>query len=137
MTRQKRNSSALTTAQKRLAGMRSFSEELDFGANLNLVIYQAKIDTVQAKIADYNNLLGTLDKLSREIKESEIDLKDYSGKMLASVGARYGKTSWEYGQSGGKNSPKKPNSETSTPADSIVQPISERPASKPAMLGLN
>jgi hypothetical protein len=107
MTRLKRNSTALATAQERAAGMRSIQEQLDFGGDLNLPTYDAKIAAIQAKLTDYNNLLGTLDKLNLELNQAEADLKAYSGKMLACVGARYGKTSWEYGEAGGTNSPKR------------------------------
>lgn len=145
MTRQKRNSSALTIAQERAAGMQLIDENLDFGGDLNVSTYQAKIEATQAKLAEYNNLLGTLDKLGIELTQAESDLKDYSGKMLACVGARYGKTSWEYGEAGGTNSPKRTKTEspadTMLPADASVTalPIAELPKrnSRAAVPSLN
>ena len=123
MTRQKRNPTALTEAQKRASGMQSVDANLDFGAGLSLSLYQAKIEAFQTKLTYYNTMLGTIDKLDQELDKIEIELKDYSGKMLAAVGARYGKRSWEYGEAGGSNNSKNGKGETTGSEEPTVESL--------------
>jgi hypothetical protein len=117
MTRLKRGSSVLAEAQKRVAGMHSISETLDFGDGLNLSTYDAKIASLDSQVSTYNNLLGALDKITGEIALAEQELKTLSGKMLMGVAVRYGKTSWEYGEAGGTNSLQRRKVESKTTPD--------------------
>jgi hypothetical protein len=49
----------------------------------------------------YNSALSSLDKLYREMLETEDELGDMIEHMLMAVGTRYGKSSVEYGMAGG------------------------------------
>ncbi|MBD2214493.1 hypothetical protein H6G27_32250 [Nostoc linckia FACHB-104] len=102
MTRLKRSSKALEKAARRMSGMRSISETLDFGEGLSLAEYGRRIQTLQMKLSDYNKMLSSLDEAMGEIALLEEDLSNYSEKMLVTVGTRYGKKSFQYMQAGGK-----------------------------------
>ena len=45
--------------------------------------------------------LSSLDDLSRQIKDTEYQMRDLSEQMLLGVAAKYGKNSGEYGKVGG------------------------------------
>lgn len=125
MTRPKRGSAVVSEAQKRAAGMHAISETLDFGDGLNLSIYDAKIASLDSQVSAYNNLLGALDKLTGEITLAEQELKTYSGKMLMCVAARYGKTSWEYGEAGGSNNSQRRKTEGKTTPDETAPSLAK------------
>jgi hypothetical protein len=113
MARLKRSSSGLEQAIRRLAGMRSISETLEFGDGLSLVEYDARIEALQTQLSSYNTMLSTLDEITGQIELMEQELRSYSEKMLMSVAARYGKDSLQYMQAGGKQR-KHHNSRSST-----------------------
>ncbi|PHM07963.1 hypothetical protein [Nostoc sp. 'Peltigera malacea cyanobiont' DB3992] len=100
MARLKRSSKVLDKATRRIAGMRSISETLEFGDSLNLTEYQRRIQTLQTKLSSYNTMLSTLDEAMGQIQLLEEDLSSYSEKMLMSVGTRYSKNSLQYVQAG-------------------------------------
>ncbi len=102
MARLKRSSKVLDKATRRIAGMRSISETLEFGDGLSLAEYDQRIQTLQAKLSSYNTMLSTLDEAVGQIKLLEQELSAYTEKMLMSVATRYGKTSLQYVQAGGK-----------------------------------
>lgn len=102
MARLKRSSSGLEQAIRRLAGMRSISETLEFGDGLSLVEYDARIQALQTQLSSYNTMLSGLDEMTGQIGLMEKQLRSYSEKMLMSVAARYGKDSLQYVQAGGK-----------------------------------
>lgn len=102
MARLKRSSKVLDKAARRMSGMRSISETLDFGEGLSLSEYGRRIQTLQMKLSDYNKMLSSLDEAMGEIQLLEEDLSNYSEKMLVTVGTRYGKRSFQYMQAGGK-----------------------------------
>ena len=105
MARLKRSSSALEQASRRLAGMRSINERLEFGDGLTLVDYEARIQALQAQISSYNTMLSGLDEMTGQIARMEQELRGYSERMLLSVAVRYGKDSLQYVQAGGKPRP--------------------------------
>ncbi|BAZ00111.1 hypothetical protein NIES37_40940 [Tolypothrix tenuis PCC 7101] len=102
MARLKRSSKVVDKAVRRISGMRSISETLDFGQGLSLAEYGRRIQTLQMKLSDYNKMLSSLDEAMGEIALLEEDLSNYSEKMLVTVGTRYGKHSFQYMQAGGK-----------------------------------
>lgn len=102
MARLKRSSNGLEQAIRRLAGMRSISETLEFGNGLSLVEYDARIQALQAQLSSYNTMLSTLDEMTGQITLMEKELRSYSEKMLMGVAAHYGKDSLQYVQAGGK-----------------------------------
>ncbi|MEH1908037.1 MAG: hypothetical protein V7L05_20850 [Nostoc sp.] len=102
MARLKRSSTALDKGTRRIAGMRSISETLEFGNGLSLVEYERRIQTLQTKLSSYNTMLSSVDEAMGQIELLEQDLISYSEKMLMSVRTHYGKNSLQYMQAGGK-----------------------------------
>ncbi len=124
MARLKRSSSSLEQATRRLAGMRSISETLEFGDGLSLAEYDARIEALQTQLSGYNTMLSTLDEMAGQITLMEKELRSYSEKMLMGVATRYGKDSLQYMQAGGKQR-KRSNSRTSaTPPTRSATPTS-------------
>jgi uncharacterized phage infection (PIP) family protein YhgE len=101
MARPKRSSVILQKAEKRQAGLQSIDPTLDLGNDLTLEAYSTLIETLRSQIATYNSTLSTLDDQSRQIKETERQLRNLSEQMLLGVAAKYGKDSREYGMAGG------------------------------------
>ncbi|WP_026100310.1 hypothetical protein [Fortiea contorta] len=101
MARRKRSSSMLQKAVLRAAGISSIDPNLDLGNGLNLLAYSALIETMRTKENAYNSALSNLDKLYREMLQTEKELGDMTEHMLMGVGSRYGKSSVEYGMAGG------------------------------------
>ncbi|MBN3891393.1 MAG: hypothetical protein HWQ43_20290 [Nostoc sp. JL31] len=128
MARLKRGSTVLDKATRRIAGMRSISETLEFGDSLNLTEYQRRIQTLQTKLSSYNTMLSTLDEAMGQIQLLEEDLSSYSEKMLMSVGTRYGKNSLQYVQAGGKRRRRQSNKGASNtePATTAIAPNVEK-----------
>ena len=102
MARLKRGSQILEQATRRIAGMRSISENLEFGDGLSVAEYERRIQTLQMKLSSYNKMLSSLDEAMGQIELLEDDLSKYSEDMLLSVRTRYGKNSLQYVQAGGK-----------------------------------
>lgn len=118
MARQKRTSAALETAISRASGMRSIDSMLNYGHGLNIVDYEARIQTLRDKLNSYNDLLSHLDSTAEELNSLERDLRSYSENMLLSTAARYGKTSTQYMQAGGtirKSTKRTPNAKNTMP----------------------
>jgi DNA repair ATPase RecN len=102
MARLKRSSTELDKAMRRIAGMRSISETLEFPDGLSVAEYEKRIQTLQTQLSSYNKMLSTLDEVMGQIELLEQDLSIYSENMLMSVRTRYGKNSLQYMQAGGK-----------------------------------
>ncbi len=132
MARLKRNSPALDKATKRLSGLRIISETLDFGNGITVADYDARIQTLQAQIANHNQLLTDLDASALQITMLEKDLQNYSEKVLISAAARFGKDSTQYVQAGG--SPRKTSSKKRTPTPTPETP--ETPLTPPTTTNL-
>jgi hypothetical protein len=101
MARLKKNSDALTKAEKREAGLRTITDSLSFNDDANLEGYSQLIQDLRTKLSTYHSALTTADDLARDVKATEQLLRKYSEKMLLNVAARYGKDSREYGKAGG------------------------------------
>jgi hypothetical protein len=91
----------LQKAVRRAAGMKSVDPNLDLGNGLTLSAFSTLIETMRTKENAYNSALANLDKLYREMLQTERELGDMTEHMLMGVGARYGKSSVEYGMAGG------------------------------------
>jgi hypothetical protein len=102
MARLKRSSVVVDKAMRRISGMRSISETLEFSDSLSLAEYERRIQALQTKLSSYNTMLSTVDEAVGQIKLLEQDLRSYSEKMLMSVATRYGKNSLQYIQAGGR-----------------------------------
>ena len=101
MSRRKRTSKVLEKAERRLASMTSIDPNLDLGNSLTLAEFSTLIETMRTKENAYNTALSNLDKLYREMLETERELADMAEHMLLGVATRYGKSSVEYGMAGG------------------------------------
>jgi hypothetical protein len=101
MARPKRTSSALEKAVRRAAGLASIDPNLDLGNGLTLPSFSTLIETMRTRENDYNSALSNLDKLYREMLETERELSDMAEHMLLGVATKYGKSSIEYGMAGG------------------------------------
>lgn len=102
MARLKRSSKVIDKAMRRMAGIRSIDDTLEFGNGLSLKGYDARIQILQAELSHYNTMLSALDELAGHVTLLEQDLSSYSEKMLMSVATRYGKNSLQYVQAGGR-----------------------------------
>jgi hypothetical protein len=91
----------LQKAERRSAGMNSIDPNLDVGNGLTLSAFSTLIETMRTKENAYNTALSNLDKLYREMLQTERELGDMAEHMLMGVGVRYGKSSVEYGMAGG------------------------------------
>jgi len=101
MSRQKRSSQVLQKAVRRAAGMNSIAPNLDVGNGLTLPAFSTLIETMRIQENAYNSALSHIDKLYREMLQTERELGDMTEHMLMGVGTRYGKSSVEYGMAGG------------------------------------
>ncbi|MEH2346998.1 MAG: hypothetical protein V7K55_03170 [Nostoc sp.] len=119
MARRKRTSLVLEKAVRRASGITSIAPNLDLGNGLSLPTFSTLIETMRTKENAYNSALSSLDKLYREMLETEDELGDMTEHMLMAVATRYGKSSVEYGMAGGvpKNQRRKGlRGESSTPS---------------------
>lgn len=101
MARQKRTSKVLEKAVRRAAGINSIDANLDLGNKLTLPAFSTLIETMRTRENAYNSALSSLDKLYREMLQTESELADMTEHMLLAVATRYGKSSVEYGMAGG------------------------------------
>ncbi len=109
MPRKQKVSRALQKAFQRAASLRSISETLDFGNGLTLNDYESNVEQLRLKVSEYNAVAAQLDQLGQEVKTAEKAINKHSERMLAAVGAVYGKDSVEYGKAGGvRTSMRKP-----------------------------
>ncbi|MBD2411200.1 hypothetical protein FACHB389_06695 [Nostoc calcicola FACHB-389] len=112
MPQRRRNSLALTKAERRIEGMQAIKPDLDFGNKLSITSYNTMIQDLREKLAAHNQARTMMDKTQNALEEAERVLNDYSEHMLLSVASHYGKNSDEYGMAGGtrKSERKKPRS---------------------------
>jgi uncharacterized protein YukE len=101
MARSKRKSPVLDKATLRIAGLKMMAEPIEMGNGLTLSEYEQKVQTLQESLSNYNHLLTTIDQAADTIAEQELDLRQYSEKVLLNAGAKYGKDSVQYMQAGG------------------------------------
>jgi hypothetical protein len=118
MTQRRRNSLALTKAERRIESLQTINSDLDFGNGLSIATYTNMVNELRDKLAAYNQARTIVEKTQNSLIEAERALNDYSEHMLLSVASRYGKNSDEYGMAGGtrKSDRKKTRSQ-------IVKPI--------------
>jgi hypothetical protein len=114
MPRPKRTSKVLDKANRRAAGLASIDPDLNLGEGLTLAKYRDTISDAQAKLDRYNTLLSQTDEALNTLQAAEKALSDLSDRMLAGVGAKYGKNSDEYEKAGGvrKSERKRPTRKT-------------------------
>ncbi|WP_035139294.1 hypothetical protein [Fischerella sp. PCC 9605] len=101
MAQRKRNSSALTKAERRIEGLQTINPDLDFGNGLSIATYNTMVNELREKLAAYNQARTMVDKTHNALVDAERALNNYSEHMLLSVASRYGKNSDEYEMAGG------------------------------------
>ena len=101
MGRAKRKSTILENAQQRSNSLKAISTTLDLGPGLSFTAFDQAIADTRTKLDDYNQTLTTLDEKQNGLEASEKTLSDLSSRMLAGVGAQFGKDSSQYEQAGG------------------------------------
>ncbi|NJL35492.1 MAG: hypothetical protein HC840_25885 [Leptolyngbyaceae cyanobacterium RM2_2_4] len=101
MPQRKRNSSAVTKAERRVEGLETISPTLDFANGFSLASYNEMLQDVKEKLAAHNQARSLVDKTQNDLLEAERALNDYSEHMLLNVASRYGKNSNEYEMAGG------------------------------------
>ncbi|HXI24140.1 MAG TPA: hypothetical protein VNG71_09785 [Pyrinomonadaceae bacterium] len=101
MPRQKRNSPVLQTARERLAGLKEFHIEPDFGAALTVAAYETEINGYATDETNYNQDLAALDDKQNRLDARESGLKDLNQRILAAVKAQFGPDSSEFELAGG------------------------------------
>ncbi|MEH2054731.1 MAG: hypothetical protein V7K97_00835 [Nostoc sp.] len=138
MARRKRTSLVLEKAVRRAASINSIHPNIDLGNGLTLPAFSTLIETMRTKENAYNSALSSLDKLYREMLETEDELGDMAEHMLMAVGTRYGKSSVEYGMAGGipKNQRRKglrgESPTTSNEQPSFLASVESKNGKKPA-----
>jgi hypothetical protein len=101
MSRIKRGSPAIISAEKRLSGLVTIDPKLDLGNGNTVEAYAAKITSTQTLLDDYNTKLSELDTAKNNLDQAELELDAYSANMRTAVGLKYGRNSNEYEQAGG------------------------------------
>ena len=101
MARSKRTSAISEAAKLRLAGLQSIDPLLDLGGGLTVASLKTDIEDVDADMNTYNTMLSDVDQLQNRLDTKEGKLNDKSTRMLAAVGAHFGKDSDEYEKAGG------------------------------------
>lgn len=109
MSRRKRTSSILEKAQVRFASMSSIQPAPRLGEGLSLEDFSNRIAETRQVLGEYNAMLSHLDELYNRLVGQEATLRDLTERMLAGVGAVYGKDSSQYEMAGGvRKSERKP-----------------------------
>lgn len=101
MGRRRRASRALEKAEARLQGMRAIGASLDLGAGLTIASFDTAVSNLRADLESYNQLLASVDQKANDLLAKEKELADLSERMLAGVGAKFGRDSNEYEMAGG------------------------------------
>jgi hypothetical protein len=101
MARTKRTSAVSEAAKLRLAGLQSIDPLLDLGGGLTVASFKADIEDVDGELNTYNTMLSDVDQVSNRLETKEDKLNDKSTRLLAAVGAHFGKNSDEYEKAGG------------------------------------
>lgn len=102
MARPKKNRSIiLDLAETRAAALAAIEPPLNLGEALPLAAYETRITDVRSKLARYNSLLSEAEEARLLFARAETQLSAHSARMLAAVGATYGKDSSTYAAAGG------------------------------------
>ncbi|MEY4488536.1 MAG: hypothetical protein RIQ79_1044 [Verrucomicrobiota bacterium] len=101
MTRQRTRSATLESAETRAAAIGSIEDVRPLGGDLSVASYGVAIISTRQKLARYNGLLSEAEVARREFNTAERQLADLADRMLAAVGAAYGRNSIEYAKAGG------------------------------------
>ena len=101
MARSKRSSPAVDKAGTRLSSLKGINEDLDLGNGFTNADFDTRIKAVKKQVDDYNGKLSSLDGDLNGLEDAEKDLNDYTDRILAAVGVKFGRDSSEYEEAGG------------------------------------
>lgn len=101
MARIRRTSGVIAKALVRSNNLKAISPTLDLGGGLTIVAFEQLIEQAQAAEADYNQMVAELDEKANRLDALLKQTSEMGSRMLAGVGARYGKNSNEYEKAGG------------------------------------
>jgi hypothetical protein len=102
MSYRKRGTSVqLEKAENRLAGIKQFETQVNYGDDLTEVTLKNAITKVDTLTKENNDLLTKADGVVANLKLAEKALSKLSSRFLKSVESRYGKDSVEYEKAGG------------------------------------
>ncbi len=120
MARKRRTSQVLETSRQRLAGLKSIEAEPNFGGDLTVAAFTAKINSFTTKLATYNQHVAALDDEQNAIDAEEDELRDWNSRWLSAIEAQHGRDSSEYELAGGTRTSdrKKPKKGGGTPPTS-------------------
>jgi hypothetical protein len=101
MARQKKLSEIIEKADQRLTALRSIDTQLDLGGGLTLPAFESQVSAARDALNEYNSLLTEVDAAYNRFQTAEAAVNEFSQRMLAGIGSRYGKDSDQYEQAGG------------------------------------
>jgi hypothetical protein len=102
MAYKKRSTSPeLEKAQNRMAGIKQFESNFDYGNGLTEEAYMAEMKLVDDLTKQNNELLTTVDGVSSALDQADKALALLSTRVLNAVGSKYGYDSIEYEKAGG------------------------------------
>lgn len=101
MVRPKKKSEIIIQAQRRLAGMKSIDEQLDFGSGCSTATIEAKLDETRSKLERYNKLLAQASAAANDFERCEKELAGLSKKVLLGAAMQFNQESDEYEMVGG------------------------------------
>ncbi|MGA9994614.1 MAG: hypothetical protein WBP93_04320 [Pyrinomonadaceae bacterium] len=101
MGRTRRNSTVLAKANVRLSNLKAISQTLDLGPGLTVALFEQQITEAQSALDDFNQTVASLDEKANKLIALEKKINDMSSRMLAGIGARYGRNSDQYETAGG------------------------------------
>jgi hypothetical protein len=104
MAYKRRMSQVIADARQRSTNLKAIEPALDLGGGLSVSVLDAQIEAAQASLDAYNTLLAQADAAGNDFGADEKELRSISTRLLAGVGARYGKDSNEYEMAGGTRS---------------------------------
>jgi ligand-binding sensor protein len=93
MAKLRTRSGKIDIANKRVASLTALSQPVDLGGELSLTAYQSVVTEAKSKQARYNGLVTEAEQARRDYLNAEKSVSDWSERMLAGVGAYYGKNS--------------------------------------------
>ena len=122
MLRVKNNTTVFNKASTRLQGLMAIDPAFDLGNGLSVTAVEAALDEARIKHAAYKREVSILEEKQTEFGDAAKGLNDLITRILAGVGAKFGKDSVEYAQLGGTRNRdrKRPGRKPRTVAQSTV-----------------
>ena len=101
MAYQRRTSQVLAAARERSTNLKAIDPNFNLSENLSVDNLDSLIARTQTSLDSYNSLLAQADAAGNNVLNDEKEVRELSARLLAGVGAHYGKDSNEYEMAGG------------------------------------